>query len=103
MVSILFELRSDPQLDDGSSPTLAIWGSNDVQVLPEINRAKIAKAIERNQKLEADLEILPGLNHWLQTSKSGLPEEYEEIEEAISPKALSTIRIWAEEQGFIER
>ena len=84
-------------------PTLAIWGSNDVQVLPEINRAKIAKAIERNQRLAADLEILPGLNHLLQTSKSGLPEEYDEIEETISPKALSTIRIWAEEQGFIER
>lgn len=84
-------------------PTLAIWGSNDVQVLPEINRSKIAKAIERNQKLEADLEILPGLNHWLQTSKTGIPEEYDEIEETISPKALSTIRIWAEEQGLIER
>ena len=84
-------------------PTLAIWGSNDVQVLPEINRAKIVKAIERNQRLQANLEILPGLNHLLQTSKSGLPEEYDEIEETISPKALSTIRTWAEEQGFIVR
>ncbi|HUP77965.1 MAG TPA: alpha/beta hydrolase, partial [Pirellula sp.] len=84
-------------------PTLALWGSNDVQVLPEINRAKIAKAIERNQKLAADLEILPGLNHLLQTSKSGLPEEYDEIGESISLKALSRIRIWAEGQGLMER
>jgi hypothetical protein len=74
-----------------------------VQVLPELNRAKILRAIGRNQNLEAQLEILPGLNHLLQTSTTGLPEEYEEIEETISPSALRTIRIWAEEQGLIER
>ena len=84
-------------------PTLALWGSNDVQVLPEMNRAKIVRAIGRNQNLEAQFEILPGLNHLLQTSKTGLPEEYEEIEETISPSALRAIRIWAEEQGLIER
>ncbi len=84
-------------------PTLAIWGSNDVQVLPDMNRAKILRAIGRNQNLEAQLEILPSLNHLLQTSKTGLPEEYEEIEETISPSALRAIRIWAEEQGLIER
>lgn len=84
-------------------PTLAIWGSNDVQVLPEMNRAKIMRAIGRNQNLEAQLEILPNLNHLLQSSKTGLPEEFEEIEETISPSALRAIRIWAEEQGLIER
>ena len=84
-------------------PTLAIWGGNDLQVLPELNRAKIVRAIGRNQSLQAHLEILPGLNHLLQTSDTGLPEDYEEIEESISPSALRAIRIWAEEQGLIER
>ena len=83
-------------------PTLAIWGSNDVQVLPELNRAKIEIAIERNQGLDAQLTILPGLNHLMQTSKTGLPDEYNSIEETISPTALSTIRIWAEEQRLID-
>ncbi len=84
-------------------PTLAIWGSNDVQVLPEINLAKIKRAIDRNQKLDFQLSILPGLNHLLQTSKSGLPDEYNQIDETISPTALSTIRIWAENHGLIDR
>ncbi len=100
-----FFLTYDPTLNwmMMRCPTLAIWGGNDVQVLPELNRAKIVRAIGRNQNLEAQLEILPGLNHLLQTSKTGLPEEYEEIEETISPSALRAIRIWAEEQGLIER
>ena len=84
-------------------PTLAIWGSNDVQVLPQLNLAKIQRAIDRNQSLDSQLTILPGLNHLFQTSKSGLPDEYNEIEETISPTALSTIRKWAEAQGIIER
>ena len=83
-------------------PTLAIWGENDVQVLPELNLAKIKKAIERNQGLDAQLTILPGLNHLMQTSKSGLPNEYNAIEETIAPTALSTIRIWAKEQRLID-
>ena len=83
-------------------PTLAIWGSHDVQVLPELNRAKIEKAIKRNHGLDAQLTILPGLNHLMQTSKSGLPNEYNVIEETISPTVLRTIRIWAEQQQLIE-
>ncbi len=83
-------------------PTLAIWGSNDVQVLPERNLAKIKRAIDRNPKLDFQSTVLPGLNHLLQTSKSGLPDEYDEIDETISPTALSTIRVWAEKQGIIE-
>ena len=84
-------------------PTLAIWGSNDVQVLPEINLAKIKQAIGRNQKLDFQLSVLPGLNHLLQTSKTGLPDEYDQIDETISPTALSTIRVWAEKHGLIDR
>ena len=81
-------------------PTLAIWGSNDVQVLPEINQAKIQKAVARNVELDSTLEILPGLNHLFQTSKTGLPDEYEQINETISPKALNIIRSWAQKRGF---
>jgi len=82
-------------------PTLAIWGSNDVQVLPKLNSEKIRDAIARNQNLDARLTILPGLNHLLQDSTTGLPEEYEEIEQTISPAALDTIRSWAKEKGLI--
>lgn len=84
-------------------PTLAIWGGNDVQVLPELNRNAILRAIARNPMDDAELSILPGLNHLLQTSETGLPEDYDKIEETISPVALNTIRIWLTKQGLIER
>lgn len=84
-------------------PTLALWGSNDLQVLPELNRSKIVDAVKRNTEADVTLEILEDLNHLLQTSKTGLPDEYEEIDETISPKALSTIRIWAQAKGLMDR
>ena len=84
-------------------PTLAIWGSNDVQILPELNREKLLLAVERNQQLDASLVVIPGLNHLMQTCQTGLPEEYDQIEETVSPKALRVILDWAEDQGILER
>ena len=84
-------------------PTLAIWGGKDVQVLPEPNRNAIARAIARNPLSDAELSIIPGLNHLLQTSETGLPDEYDKIEETVSPIALKAIRIWLTKQGLIER
>jgi len=37
---------------------------------------------------------LPGLNHLLQTAKTGLPAEYAQIEETMAPAALETIAAW---------
>ena len=84
-------------------PTLAMWGSNDVQVLPELNRDKLKVAVERNSVLDAQLTIIPGLNHLMQMSKTGLPEEYEGIDETISPLALNAIRVWAKAHGFSDK
>jgi hypothetical protein len=36
----------------------------------------------------------PRLNHLLQTSETGLPDEYGRIEETIAPVALQTIGDW---------
>ncbi len=84
-------------------PTLAMWGSNDVQVLPELNIAKLKLAIARNPSLDAQLVILPGLNHLMQKSETGLPEEYEGIDETVSVDALKAIRTWALGQGLIAK
>jgi uncharacterized protein len=83
-------------------PTLAIWGERDIQVIPELNRNAIANLIKRNISIDATLLTLPGLNHLLQTSRTGLPDEYDQIDEAISPEALKTISDWATAQGVIE-
>jgi len=39
-------------------------------------------------------KIFPELNHLFQTSGSGLPEEYGEIEETMSPVVLDVILLW---------
>ena len=40
------------------------------------------------------LEKLPGLNHLFQTAETGSEYEYVQIEETISPKALTIIGDW---------
>jgi hypothetical protein len=37
---------------------------------------------------------LPNLNHLFQTSRSGLPSEYSELDETIAPAALRQIFDW---------
>jgi fermentation-respiration switch protein FrsA (DUF1100 family) len=79
-------------------PVLAINGSKDLQVPPELDLAAIRKALEAagNKRFEAD--ELDGLNHLFQTAKTGAPTEYGEIEETISPVALEKIGSWLAKQ-----
>ena len=81
-------------------PTLAIWGEKDVQVLPKLNSAAVQQMVERNPGLEATLVVLPGINHMMQTCTTGLSEEYDEIDETISPDVLDAIRQWFNQQGL---
>jgi pimeloyl-ACP methyl ester carboxylesterase len=81
-------------------PTLAIWGDNDVQVLPGLNAKAIQGMLERNRSLEATLITLPKINHMMQSSGTGLPDEYDSIAETISPVVLDSIRQWLIQQGL---
>jgi hypothetical protein len=67
-------------------------GSKDLQVPAKANFAAIGVAMAGNSGYKA-LE-LEGLNHLFQTAGSGLPEEYGNIEETISPKALEALGAW---------
>jgi hypothetical protein len=40
------------------------------------------------------LQVLPQLNHVMQTAKTGLPKEFTQIEETIAPLAMQTIGDW---------
>jgi pimeloyl-ACP methyl ester carboxylesterase len=75
-------------------PVLAIWGEKDTQVLFEANRTKLQDIITHNLNLQADLVVLPGLNHLLQKADTGLPEEYDRIDQAIEPLALKLFSDW---------
>jgi pimeloyl-ACP methyl ester carboxylesterase len=81
-------------------PTLAIWGDNDVMVMPAATVKRLREAASRNAALDAQLFVLPELNHWLQTSESGLPDESPSLQEAIAPAALETIGQWLRRQDL---
>jgi fermentation-respiration switch protein FrsA (DUF1100 family) len=70
-------------------PLLAVYGGKDLQVPADQN----AEALRRIRP-EAEIVVLPGLNHLMQTAATGLPGEYATIEETISPTALSLVVDW---------
>jgi pimeloyl-ACP methyl ester carboxylesterase len=82
-------------------PVLAIWGSKDVQVLPEVNRDRIEQTILRNRDAKLTAVTLPGLNHLMQRAQSGMPDEYDVLSDTIAPSALETIRDWCKQQGLV--
>ncbi len=83
-----------PTLERVKCPVLALGGSKDVQVLPDINLPAIKKALEEGGNKNFEVKELPGLNHLFQTAKTGAPSEYGRIEETIAPIALQTMGDW---------
>jgi uncharacterized protein len=75
-------------------PVLAIGGERDVQVPPGENLAEIGRTLRANGNAEVTIVQLPKLNHLLQTSTTGLPDEYAAIDETIAPAALAAVGDW---------
>lgn len=73
-------------------PVMAVNGSKDVQVLSIMNLSGIEKNLRKNRKNL--VKEYPDLNHLFQTSKTGLPQEYAQIEETFSQEVLEDIAIW---------
>ena len=70
-------------------PLLAVYGGKDPTVPAELNRQTLAAL-----KPDADIVVLPGLNHLMQTAGTGLPNEYATITETLAPSALATVTDW---------
>jgi pimeloyl-ACP methyl ester carboxylesterase len=83
-----------PALRKVKCPVLAINGEKDVQVPPKQNLPAIRRALEEGGNQHAEADELPGLNHLFQTAKTGVPSEYSEIEETMSPAAMEKIASW---------
>jgi pimeloyl-ACP methyl ester carboxylesterase len=73
-------------------PILAMNGTQDTQVLADPNIAAIEAAIAGMPNSTA--VKLPGLNHMFQQCNTGMPWEYHEIHEAISPFVIDLIADW---------
>jgi len=81
-----------PALRKLTVPVLALNGSLDVQVPARENLAAMRRALAANPR--ATIVELRGMNHLLQDATSGAPDEYNGIEETMSPRALALVCDW---------
>lgn len=83
-----------PALSKIKCPVLAIVGSKDLQVLPEVNMPEIEKALRQAGNEDFEMVELEGLNHLFQKCETGALNEYVSIQETINPVALAKIGDW---------
>ena len=73
-------------------PVLAVNGKKDVQVDAEMNLGALRSLLPANKK--NCIVAYDGLNHLFQHCKTGMPDEYAEIEETFSEEVLKDIVQW---------
>jgi len=83
-----------PTLERVSVPVLAINGALDLQVPADANLNAIEAALKRGGNRDFTIRKLDRLNHLFQTSTTGAPSEYTEIEETTAPVALEAMTKW---------
>lgn len=74
-------------------PTFALIGELDLQV-PTVQNIPAFETLYASRRDLLTLHRLPGINHMLQRAKTGMMEEYMEIEETIAPDVLRSIDNW---------
>ncbi|MCI0457404.1 MAG: alpha/beta fold hydrolase [Gemmataceae bacterium] len=79
-------------------PVLALFAEKDLQVIPRQNLPPMAKALAEGKCRDYTITQFPGLNHLFQTCKTGLPTEYGNIEETMTPRVLEAISSWILQQ-----
>lgn len=82
-------------------PVLAVWAEKDTQVLYEANLKKLESIVSHNMNLKTDMVVLEGLNHLMQRANTGLPEEYQQIDQPIDPIALETFGNWLKKREIL--
>lgn len=84
----------DPSADIRKSrcPVFALNGDRDCQVISSQNLTAIRQLLPKSEKNL--IKEYPSLNHLFQHCTTGLPTEYSDIEETISPEVLSDIAQW---------
>ncbi len=98
---LLYFLRYNPKenLSKTVCPILAINGEKDLQVDAKINLTAIEKITKEAGNETVTIKYFPNLNHLFQTTQTGLPSEYGEIEETFSPLVLEFMKDWVVGNG----
>jgi fermentation-respiration switch protein FrsA (DUF1100 family) len=88
-------LSLDPRhyLSRVACPVLALIGEKDLQVPPTENLKEIERAL-KSRAPQTVVRQLPGINHNLQTARTGKASEYFLIDETIAPSALGLMSTW---------
>jgi len=91
-----FTLHHDPRpaIRQAEIPVLAVYGDKDRQMNPDAAAGAWRAALGES----ADVETLPGLNHFLQPAETGAPSEYATIEQTLAPEVLARIVAWLESE-----
>ncbi len=91
-----FFLKYDPRpaLAGIKCPVLAIWGSKDTQVLPDLNMPEIKKALTEGGTNDFEIVVVDGLNHLFQKCDTGAIGEYITIQESWNAESLKIIGDW---------
>jgi hypothetical protein len=81
-------------LEKVTCPVLALNGSLDYQVIPEINLSGMKAAFAKANNQDVTLKTVSGLNHLFQNATTGSGAEYAQIEETFDPATLDLISNW---------
>jgi len=89
-------LRYDPAsaLEKVKCPVFAVNGSNDLQVASKENLSAISAALKKGGNKKLTIKEYLGLNHLFQECATGLPGNYEMIEQTFSPDVLKDLADW---------
>lgn len=89
-----FMLAYDPtaSLEEVRVPVLAVCGSKDLVVPPDLNLPALRRALAHNRAVTV-VEI-PDLNHFFQHAETGSPREFASIEETMAPEVLAVVSNW---------
>ncbi len=71
---------------------LLVVGELDTQVPADVTIAALEGAHAKRSAVTS--KKLPGLNHLFQHAKTGMTDEYIDIEESFDPATLETIAVW---------
>ena len=88
-----------PYLQRIRVPVLFVGGDKDSQISVEKESEAIRAGLATNGNTKFQSFILPGLNHFMQTAKSGAYDEPYTLEETFAPKGLEVIGNWLEQQA----
>ncbi|MCW3789154.1 alpha/beta hydrolase family protein [Plebeiibacterium sediminum] len=97
-MSYFLKINPEPILKKVKCPVLAINGEKDLQVPAIENLNGIKTALEKGGNKNVTTKAIPHLNHLFQECQTGLPMEYNTIQETFSPNALKLIYNWIETQ-----